>query len=298
MKKNIVEKSDNLDLSKIFRSNLQILQAKLDIIRSAMQHATTKGTMLEHAVEDFLSYMLPSNLGIAAGFIVDFHGDISKQVDLIIYDKYKAAKFFSSSGVVTIPCEFVYCVIEVKTTLQASELKEVHEHMLSVKELDRSAVENIGKLVQNDFLFYGIVYSNGKLPPPIYIVFALESGGLQNIKTELEKFDKNTEVDNRIDFIFTPDACITNFDTKANSSSLTPYQKNEEHKLMADTIRIVHPAIQKDGGFMTSDDQVQKAKDDLALWFYAILSKYTSRFTLGNYNFDFLKYYNQFRKKK
>lgn len=112
-----------MNLKNIFRENLRILERKLEIIRAATEHAQTKGFLLEQAVSDFLSCMLPNNLGITSGFIVDSNNDTSgskdsNQVDLMVYEKSKAATFFSASGIVTMPCEFVHLVVEVKTTLK------------------------------------------------------------------------------------------------------------------------------------------------------------------------------------
>jgi len=53
-----------MDPKKIFTSNLKILEEKLKIIRKALEHNVTKGFLLEKAVADILTTMLPNNLAL------------------------------------------------------------------------------------------------------------------------------------------------------------------------------------------------------------------------------------------
>lgn len=267
-----------MNLSGLFQAHLENLNQRLKLIRYALNHGGTKGFLVEKSVINFLDLILSGNLAVTSGFITDSNNQMSKQLDIIIYDKIKAAHFFNSENITVMPCEFVYCVIEVKSRLKPNEMDNVYENMESVKKLKRNSIENEGKITKNDFLFYGKVYTE-ELPPPIYIVFAIELESASKIKQKLEELDNKSDIDKRIDFIFSLDKSIANLED--DGCTLIPTSK---------TKRIIYPETKENGGTIDASD-IEKAENNLALWFYAILTKYSNKFSFGNYNFNFFPYY-------
>lgn len=254
------------NIHNIVAQNLKILEIKLARIRSVADHAATKGTLLEKAVCDFFQTMLPNSLGITSGFIIDSNGNQSTQLDLIIYDRLKGCTFFNEGGISVLPCEFVHCVIEVKTSVSSTDLLKCGEASSKIKQLERKAFYR-NQLIQYEYNYYGKNYSlelTGCLPPPIYIIFSLEtSANLETLKNRLIELDATTPHDQKIDFLFTPNGAITNFD-KSAGSSLIPCEK---------TVRQVHVDTRC-----------------LGLWFYGLLSKYLYQFKVES-DFNFLAYY-------
>ncbi|WP_414477702.1 DUF6602 domain-containing protein [Pandoraea pnomenusa] len=55
---------------------------------SSIKHQGVKGTVLEILVARLFRPLLPSDIGIGSGQIIDkIHGSMSTQIDIILYDK-------------------------------------------------------------------------------------------------------------------------------------------------------------------------------------------------------------------
>ncbi|VVD85716.1 DUF6602 domain-containing protein [Pandoraea soli] len=90
---------------------------------SSIKHQGVKGTVLEILVARLFRPLLPSDIGIGSGQIIDkIHGSMSTQIDIILYDK---SIYDDSTGI--FPIEAVLYAIEVKATLTAKELSIAHD---------------------------------------------------------------------------------------------------------------------------------------------------------------------------
>jgi hypothetical protein len=87
----------------------------------------------------FLRRFVPGGLGIDTGFVIDAHGGISRQIDIVIYrDNYHP--ILEIGGLKHFFVESVVAVIENKAQLPSREsLRQGLDNVRSVKALDRSA---------------------------------------------------------------------------------------------------------------------------------------------------------------
>ena len=94
---------------------------------SALTHQGVKGSVLEILVSRLFRPLLPADIGVGTGQIVDHTGELSNQVDIILYDKsiLPPALYDENTGI--FPVEAVLYAIEIKTTLDADGLKKAHE---------------------------------------------------------------------------------------------------------------------------------------------------------------------------
>lgn len=176
-------------LNKIFASNEAILTQKLEAIRAAFDHGGIKGAIVEEEFREFLRDILPGNIGVDTGQLVDCQGNRTKQLDIVCYDKAKTPKFFSAGGATLFPVECVYFVFEVKTVLTKQGLKQIQENMTSVKNLVPSAYyPNQGPL-SHIKSFWGKTFETWQV---IYGVLALEVKGADSVKSEFVKLQKDT----------------------------------------------------------------------------------------------------------
>ncbi|WP_217511772.1 DUF6602 domain-containing protein [Vibrio metschnikovii] len=96
----------------------QELLGKLAQIKAYItKHNPTIGVLTEEIVRDFLSTHLPNVVSVEQGFILYENGNISKQVDILIYDSQAYAPFYRINDIVVVPAESVIAVIEVKTSI-------------------------------------------------------------------------------------------------------------------------------------------------------------------------------------
>src|SRR5450830_224147 len=118
-----------MEVKRIFRG----VSAKLlsDFNVSAMyEHQGNKGSFREGALRDFLvSDRMPSKYGLGTGEIVSSHGEVSKQSDLIVFDRLNSIPLLYSDTVQVFPVESVYGVVEVKSKLSKDELLKALENI-------------------------------------------------------------------------------------------------------------------------------------------------------------------------
>jgi len=126
----------------IFDQVAQKMRADFEEAREALKHPGLKGTAFEETFRSFLRDYLPQSLDISTGTLVDAHGGVSRQLDVIISDSAKTPIFYRSGDIRVIPVECAYAVIEVKAYLDANELNRkggVFQNMESVRNLKKTA---------------------------------------------------------------------------------------------------------------------------------------------------------------
>jgi hypothetical protein len=106
-----------MSVAGIFDKVAKRMRLDMDEAREALSHAGLKGSSFEDIFREFLRKYLPLSLDISTGQIIDSHGGITRQLDVIISDTAKTPIFYSKGEVRVIPIECVYAVIEVKAKL-------------------------------------------------------------------------------------------------------------------------------------------------------------------------------------
>ena len=202
-----------------YRSRLEeshlLLEKKLREYRDLIPHPGEKGTLVEQAVREELENFLPETVGVSHGFVVDSSNEISKQMDIIIYDKLRTPRIFVSRGAQMFPVEATYACGEVKTRLDRSAIADCIEKSSSYKSLSRNVLP--------DYVSW----------ESVFFVLALESN------TELGKLcaDLKAVEEHRIDSIFTLESagksnCLINVD-KISNPDIVSYKIIDEASLMA-----------------------------------------------------------------
>lgn len=175
-----------MEVKRIFRGVSAKLISDFNV-SSMYEHQGNKGSFREGALRDFLaSDRMPSKYGLGTGEIVSSHGEVSKQSDLIIFDRLNGIPLLYSDTVQVFPVESVYGVVEVKSKLSKEELLKALDNIKSVKMLGDDAV---------------VQYSNGpiayarKAPRPFGIVFAygLANNSLESLAENLQGWESSQE---------------------------------------------------------------------------------------------------------
>ncbi len=97
-------------------------------------HPGEFGTYREKIIRDFLTPFLPGHLAVGSGFIITAKNNISTQCDIIIYDK-EHTPVIENGEQHFFPVESVVGVIEVKSRLTKSTLKEALRKLSEIKKL-------------------------------------------------------------------------------------------------------------------------------------------------------------------
>ncbi|HHV7345341.1 DUF6602 domain-containing protein [Enterobacter hormaechei] len=154
-----------------------ILQAKM---ATKLTHQGVKGSVLEILISQLFRPLLPSDIGVGTGQIIDsFSDNMSPQIDIIIYNKSILPPVLADGSLGLFPIESVLYTIEVKTTLTPSGL---------------AAANNSAKFIFNNFKYRQGIRDNSGLfvhhpiLTPRAVVFALNSSMKGSKKTEVERY--------------------------------------------------------------------------------------------------------------
>lgn len=115
------------------------LAAELDALKNRVRnfikdrHWQTDGEWKESVLRAFLRRNLPKSVQIGRGFVLT-EREISKQIDILIYDSTKPLLFQDADLVFTSP-DAVLGVIEVKTSLNRTSFKKAIEDLCGKSEL-------------------------------------------------------------------------------------------------------------------------------------------------------------------
>ena len=98
------------------------------------------GDAMETPVRERLEQVLPQGIGVGSGCVIDTHGNTSRQLDVVLYEKGICPVFCVNNSPETTyyPCEGVLAVGEVKSAIDKEKLGDAFGKIASVKAMDRA----------------------------------------------------------------------------------------------------------------------------------------------------------------
>lgn len=101
-------------------------------------HSVIKGDYTESAWINWFRTYLPKRYKVRGATIIDHKGNISDQIDIVIYDRMFSPPILDSNGISYITAESVYAVFEVKQNLNERNVRYAADKAESVKRLERT----------------------------------------------------------------------------------------------------------------------------------------------------------------
>ncbi len=184
-------KSSDTQLRDLFLGLQKELKAKLESGANAIGHPGMKGNNSEVNWLEMLNTYLPRRYHAESAVIVDADGNVSDQIDIVIFDAQFTPPLFQSGGVRFITAESVYAVLEVKQDLSKDHLNYAADKAQSVRSLKRTSVE--------------INHAGGKFGPkePHHIlagILTLRTSWQSNLNERLQKNCHIGDAKKQIDF--------------------------------------------------------------------------------------------------
>lgn len=150
-------------------------------------HKGIRGDERAAALADFLRSTIPSRFGVAKGEAIDYQGNQTTQLDIIVYDRQDSAVLFKGKdGNLLIPAESVYAAIECKTTLNQNEFNTAYKAAAKLKKL--RPYQSYFKSHASSLKVSAEKFKN--LPRCHYSLFAFETNSTSSgewLKTELTR---------------------------------------------------------------------------------------------------------------
>jgi hypothetical protein len=108
--------------------------------REFVHHPSAKGAASEQAWLAMFNAYLPQRYRADSAFVIDCDGELSDQIDIVIYDRQYSPLLFHQDGVLYVPAESVYAVFDVKQQLGRWVMLQAASKAASVRKLKRTTV--------------------------------------------------------------------------------------------------------------------------------------------------------------
>lgn len=127
-------------LTKLLAGLHDDIEQKLGIARSTLHHSVSKGDGSEAVWIELFKEYLPMRYQAEKAFVVDSEGNVSEQIDIVIFDRQYTPFIFKLKEQFYIPAESVYAVFEAKQSLNAEHIAYARKKLKSVKALQRTSL--------------------------------------------------------------------------------------------------------------------------------------------------------------
>lgn len=136
-----------VDLKELFHGLQEQMQTSLNVNRKFIEHPGSKGDATEQHWIEFLRTYLPDRYKVDKAIVIDSTGNVSEQMDVVIYDAIYTPFIFKQDGFMYIPAESVYAVFEVKQDVKGY-IEYAAKKIESVRKLKRTSIGMVssGKL--------------------------------------------------------------------------------------------------------------------------------------------------------
>lgn len=150
--------------SKYIIAKIREAKAIADELSKNIGHRGIEGQIREIAIKTCIDPFLTSSFSSSSGKIIDTDGNLSRQIDIVVYHKKNVPPIFISPDLGFFPVESTKYIFEVKSTLTAEEIRDANKKFASVA---------------------GLNSKNGRLPVTVIMALASDING-----SEIERYIK------------------------------------------------------------------------------------------------------------
>jgi len=172
--------------SDVFRSVLKKAEQRV-LLESAgaadFEHRGIVGDERAASLGKFFQEQLSERFGVQKGEAIDYRDSRTGQLDFVIYDRWRSSPIHVGSENLLLPCEALYCVVEVKTRISQDELDKCYVSAGKVR-----ALRPFGKpfiAARQD----GVDAEDGR-DRCLYFVFGYTSDLANNSEWPLKEYDR------------------------------------------------------------------------------------------------------------
>lgn len=134
-----MKQPNKISLSGLFDELQSQMLVSLANSKKISHHPGTKGDISEINWLNLLHEYLPKRYRAEKAFVVDVNGQISEQIDIVIFDAHYSPFLFKKDHILYVPAESVYAVFEAKPTLSKSTVVYAGKKAASVRILTRTS---------------------------------------------------------------------------------------------------------------------------------------------------------------
>lgn len=165
------------------------------IRRDFAHHRLTAGECREELVKDFLQGHLPKRFGVSTGFAISTEGMFSCEADLLVVDHQNNAPLYPDNRKSLWPVEAIYALIEVKTNLNRTDLKDAICKGRKFKSLQRQFCDVSQPPLQ-------------RIKDSLFVIWAFEAPSAATLKSNVTELLSDVPVKEQPDFIIVPNHLV------------------------------------------------------------------------------------------
>lgn len=136
---------EKINMKNLFLGLQKTMKEDLESLRSNTPHEPTKGDGSENVWVDFFEKYLPKRYSVTKAIIIDYEGNRSDAIDIVIYDTQYTPFILNKKGVIYIPVESVYAVFEAKQDISKHNLEYAGNKVESVRALNKTTAQVVDK---------------------------------------------------------------------------------------------------------------------------------------------------------
>lgn len=155
-------------------------------------HHPTIGGNREHLVAEFLSRYLPHRFEVESGLVLSRSGEFSREPDVLIVDAHWNAPLYPEYDKKLWLAESVYALLEVKTRLAPSDLRDAVAKCQRFKSLPRTFQDT----------------TPPRISESLFIIWAFECAGCATLKEAVLEALAGVPRTEHPDFIVVPDSVL------------------------------------------------------------------------------------------
>ena len=138
-----------VNMKALFHGLQRAMEVELGVNREVIVHPGSKGDAMENSWIELFRKYLPNRYSVDKAMVIDHLGNVSDQIDIVVYDNFYTPFVFRQNGFTYIPAEGVYAVFEVKPELDGN-IEYAGEKIASVRRLKRTTVGMISSGIQRE----------------------------------------------------------------------------------------------------------------------------------------------------
>ena len=132
-------KPKRINLREVFLGLQAQMSTVLANCREVIRHPGAKGDASESEWKTMLNAYLPRRYSADKAFVIDCDGNISDQIDVVLYDRQYSPFLFNQNDAKYLPAESVYAVLEVRQAFSSGNIRYAGEKASSVRRLRRTS---------------------------------------------------------------------------------------------------------------------------------------------------------------
>jgi hypothetical protein len=163
------------------------------IRRDFASHRLSAGENREDLVSAFLKDHIAARFGVSSGMVISHNGLFSNQADLIITDALNNSALYAGSSNELWTAESVYALVEVKTTLNLTELRDSINKGRRFKTLPRN---------------FNDAGNDQRISDSLFVIWAFDGPSAETIKVNLLSELSSVPRAEQPDLIVVPDKFV------------------------------------------------------------------------------------------